>query len=197
MDLWFPTIIWRSDINTCLSDLRNHVLDIYQRDPKGNTISNDGGWQSHGYLIHDEIPSSIENIFTSIQDVIDSIDTKSGFSKLKLSHYWFNINGKGHSNHRHDHFDSKLSGVLYIDIPEKDMGDITFHRDDNAEFFITDYKDRNNITAIEANYTPQTGQLLMFPSWVKHEVKRNRSDKLRISMSFNVMPEDVVLKQRR
>lgn len=33
----------------------------------------------------------------------------------------------------------------------------------------------------------KTGELLLFPSWLQHSVPANRSDRTRISTSFNLM----------
>jgi uncharacterized protein (TIGR02466 family) len=79
-----------------------------------------------------------------------------------------------------------LSGVYYIDVPDENMGDIHFEREDDAEYFLPRFMPgRNQITAVRASYKPKTGNGLIFPSWVKHSVDGNQSDKPRISMSFN------------
>lgn len=199
-DIWFPTVIWKTeltDIDTL--KIRDYIFALYSDDPAGNLKSNSGGWQSHTGMIDDERPPELEKLIVGIQDAVDAIDIKSGFAKLKISHYWFNINDTGHNNITHQHFPSILSGVFYIDIPKKEMGNICFYRDDDAEYYIPDkpsFNNRTAITSIDTSYAPKTGQLLLFPSWVKHDVKRNMSDKLRISMSFNIFEETVVNNQR-
>ena len=35
--------------------------------------------------------------------------------------------------------------------------------------------------------TVKPGRLVIFPSWLTHSVRRNESDYLRISVSFNIM----------
>ena len=53
--------------------------------------------------------------------------------------------------------------------------------------------DTTPVTGLTAENTDQVvvkvwnGTLLMFPSWLMHSVDANRSDKTRISISFNVM----------
>ena len=81
--------------------------------------------------------------------------------------------------------DSVISGVYYIDIPANDMGDIVFHRDDDAAYYLPPLENVNNVTMYKQTYKAATGRLILFPSWVKHEVTTNYSDKNRISMSFN------------
>ena len=66
------------------------------------------------------------------------------------------------------------------------MGNINFHRSDNAEFFIpSDLKTYNNVTGNKAAYEPLSGRLILFPSWLEHSVDGCRSNKERISIALN------------
>jgi len=79
-----------------------------------------------------------------------------------------------------------LSGVFYIDIPLEGMGDLQFYRGDDAQYYIPDnLSSYNTITSTMATYPPKPGMLVIFPSWVKHAVKQNRTDAERIAISFN------------
>jgi len=52
---------------------------------------------------------------------------------------------------------------------------------------------RPPVTELTADNTEQVvvkvkdGMLLMFPAWLQHAVDPNRSDRLRVSLGFNVM----------
>ena len=39
----------------------------------------------------------------------------------------------------------------------------------------------------EVHYTPRAGTILMFPAWLWHEVQPNKSQDIRISISFNFL----------
>ena len=39
----------------------------------------------------------------------------------------------------------------------------------------------------EVHYEPKAGRCIMFPSWLWHEVKPNKSNDTRISVSFNFL----------
>ena len=67
------------------------------------------------------------------------------------------------------------------------MGDLILHRGDNAEFFLTSKVEREQ-TMANAMAVPcpvKESMFYLFPSWVKHSVERNESDKERISIAFN------------
>jgi uncharacterized protein (TIGR02466 family) len=185
-DLWFPTVIWNGDLKHINNnELKEYVFDLKEKD-KGRTISNYGGWQSGSYDIISERPITIERFIQSLQASVNECTKMAGLMDLQICDYWWNINNKGDYNHPHTHRDSVLSGVYYIDIPEDNMGKIHFEREDDAEYFLpTLMPKRNHVTAMRATYTPVSGGLLIFPSWVTHSVEGNRSDKPRISMSFN------------
>jgi len=39
----------------------------------------------------------------------------------------------------------------------------------------------------EVHYKPRAGMIIMFPAWLWHEVQPNRSQDIRISVSFNFL----------
>ena len=104
----------------------------------------------------------------------------------KLDSLWVNLlkGGGHHGGHIHPH--SALSGTLYIEVP-KGSGAIRFEdprlpmmmaapvrRDDAAEPL------RPFVTI-----DPRPGQLLLWESWLRHEVRPGRGKGERLSISFN------------
>ncbi len=80
-----------------------------------------------------------------------------------------------------------LSGVYYVRTP-KGADTINFH-DPRSQTEII----RPPVTVLTAENTDQVvvrvknGTILLFPSWLAHSVDANKSDGIRISVSFNVM----------
>lgn len=185
-DLWFPTVIWNDELKHINnSELKQYVEKLKNED-QGKVASNYGGWQSKNFDIISERPIAVERFIQTIQNCVNECTKMGGLMDLQICDYWWNINNKGDYNHPHHHRESVLSGVYYIDIPEENMGDIHFERDDDADYFLPRFMPkRNHITAVKATYKPMTGGILIFPSWVKHSVDGNKSELPRISMSFN------------
>lgn len=105
---------------------------------------------------------------------------------ISLDALWINILGEGGHHSGHIHPGSILSGTLYIAVPEG-AGAIRFEdprlanmmaapplRDDVAE-------DQSRFVYID----PQPGTLLLWESWLRHEVMASRTEEARISISFN------------
>ena len=65
------------------------------------------------------------------------------------------------------------------------MGNINFQRSDDIEYYLPPLNNYNNFTGGRATYKPESGKVLIFPSWVKHSVDGSRSEQQRISISFN------------
>ena len=185
-DLWFPTVVWNGELKQINNqELKDYVYKLKETD-EGKKASNYGGWQSKSYDILSERPIAIERFIQALQQSVNECTKMAGMMDLQICDYWWNINKKGDYNHVHHHRDSVLSGVYYIDIPKDSEADIHFEREDPAEYFLPRHiPKRNHITALRASYKPVTGGCLIFPSWVKHSVDTNKSDKDRISMSFN------------
>ena len=45
----------------------------------------------------------------------------------------------------------------------------------------------SDFTAEEIQMRPEEGRLYVFPGWLEHGVEENRSDRGRVSISFNVL----------
>ena len=185
-DLWFPQIVWKDTItNMDNAAIKAHVLETKNTN-QGKTASNQLGWQSEDYFLDSGKPPQVEHIIRVLDAHVKDCARQASLPPLRICNFWFNVNPKGSYNTLHNHQDSILSGVYYIDIPDENMGNIEFHRDDEAQYYIPENLDRyTQFTSTKATYKPETGLLLIFPSWLKHFVQGNQSEHLRISMSFN------------
>jgi uncharacterized protein (TIGR02466 family) len=81
----------------------------------------------------------------------------------------------------HADYSAEISGVYYYQTNGKD-GDICFINPFNA----ARYFDFGRVSSRSNNiYTPTVGRLLLFPSYVQHKVRPNKTDNTRISLAFN------------
>ncbi len=104
----------------------------------------------------------------------------------RLGNVWFNINTPGSYNQIHNHNGALFSGVYYIDVPDENSGNIEFHRNDEAEYYLQQILTPGHLFAsTKLVYPSKTNTLYIFPAWLKHSVQGNKSNKDRISVSFN------------
>lgn len=187
--LWWATPIWECPvIGIDNNEIKKYCLETRERLP-GVTISNRGGWHSDQLLF--PVVPELEQLFSNVTAFANDVCARhTGINNLKMGNFWININGYHDYNTEHDHQKSILSGVYYVSVPDNNMGDIVFHRNDNAQFFLTgDIEREQTMTnALNCNKPPKESTLYLFPSWVKHSVERNESHKERISIAFNIVP---------
>lgn len=89
---------------------------------------------------------------------------------LTLTSMWSNVHSSGSKHQIHQHPNSFLSGVYYPYIPEcEDPGNIVFVDPRQAKnMFYADFFKSSCISNRNIWVTPQTGLLLLFPSWLEH-----------------------------
>lgn len=102
--------------------------------------------------------------------------------EVKIIKYWLNrMNYEGdHGIHNHD---EHYVGTYYVNCPEG-SGDIRYHNPsaDKWQEWKSPSKQKQYV-----DYQPVEGKLLMWNSWVPHEVMLNLSKTPRDSFSFNLL----------
>ena len=188
----FPVPIHTFDVNgfeQIQNDLIDYAYDLKNKEPKGVSISNHGGWQSKIFPLNDEsdkLHSLLMGCITSLPSLKKNINI--------YSRAWVNINSPGSLNLQHSHPSCDLSGVLWIKCPDK-SGNIFFHSPSGFETFqeiesyTEDFKNNNNYHH-SYWFPPIEGRMLIFPSHLIHEVRENKSNEDRISVSFNIRLSD-------
>ena len=109
--------------------------------------------------------------------------------QLEIETFWVNINPRFAYNALHDHPHSMLSGVYYVRANE-DSGCLRF-RDPRAAkrmspWPVKSLEKRDQRHWDRVDYKPLPGRLIMFPSWLEHDVEPNLGEEERISISFNL-----------
>ncbi|MDT8328238.1 MAG: 2OG-Fe(II) oxygenase family protein [Roseovarius sp.] len=106
--------------------------------------------------------------------------------KLKLEDIWINILPEGgtHSSHIHPH--SVISGTTYVAMPD---GASALKLEDPRSAMMMAAPARRKDAREELKtfiyVAPEVGDVLLWESWLRHEVPMNMSEEDRISVSFN------------
>jgi uncharacterized protein (TIGR02466 family) len=156
-------------------------------DPVGRIMTNRGGWQSNDLYEKDSELKELTNIIIGrIRNLAKNFDY-SNPNDLQICNYWININKKNNDNAPHTHPISVISAVYYVKVPEN-SGEIIFHTplQNYDEFIFEDMIEKYNAyNSSNYRYIPKTGDLILFPSWLSHNVSANQSEEERISIAFN------------
>jgi uncharacterized protein (TIGR02466 family) len=105
---------------------------------------------------------------------------------LTLEDIWINIlpEGGSHSSHIHPH--SVISGTTYVTVPEG-AGALKLEDPRHAMMMAAPARLKTARRDLQPfiYITPQPGEVVMWESWLRHEVPMNQSEEDRISVSFN------------
>ena len=188
----FPSIIFEQKVDgfDAISDeLIGYCYGERGRDPTGNTATNVNGWQSKAdyHLKESTVKTTLSRGLSKIGGF------REGYG-LRLNGMWININPPGALNNGHNHPNCDLAGVYWIKT-QPECGKIEF---ENPNYYnhpnVQGYSD-DLIQGCELfpayDFEPRAGQILLFPSYLRHGVHVNRSNEDRISCSFNCTLEKV------
>ena len=152
--------------------------------------SNLGGWHSETDLFHRKEPC-----FIHLQEQIIQFSQAAAIKvngKLDPTLYnqelngWININPPGTLNAPHDHPEFEMSGTYYVQTPKTsklEQGALEFIDPKVNSAKSTIY----NVPGFGRNFrvSPREGQLICFPSYLRHWVYPNESNEDRISIAWN------------
>jgi uncharacterized protein (TIGR02466 family) len=101
-----------------------------------------------------------------------------------ITQSWFNYTKKGQAHHEHEHPNSFLSGVYYINADKK-LDSITFvnKRKYEIQLPVNNY---NFYNSKSFNLPVSTDDFIMFPSSTTHRVEIKDGKNERLSLAFNV-----------
>ena len=181
----FPTPILITKYEGSLVDELKHIdtLDWIEQKANQNFKSKDT------YLLNHEQFKNIKNfIYESLNKFTKEVLMSD--QRLVVTQCWLNKNPKGSKHHEHVHPNSIVSGVFYFKQDPK-LPPISFSKSIQSAMKL-DPKKYNNLNS-ETFLLPCTdGELILFPSNLKHSVPVNMGDEPRISMSFNTFSIDVL-----
>ena len=113
--------------------------------------------------------------------------------KYAITTSWITLSYKGDGSQLHRHKNSFWSGVYYFqeeylegtggimfDNPNSDKYDFSFHT--------SDIEQQNEINSMSCTFKPSPKLLLLFPSYLRHQVLVHNNDKPRSSLAFNIVP---------
>lgn len=189
----FPTLIYRDRALSPKSRTHRELLEeafvLREKDASGKQWSKKNypsGFTSYGSM--DEL-HKFSSPFWNLKDKIDQHTKKYlatlafdvPFKEIVLTKMWVNVMGEGCTHGFHLHPLSVISGTYYVQVP-KGASAIKFE-DPRASQFMGRPSVKKSPPYLSV--TPKAGELILFESWLKHEVPPHPSKIERVSVSFN------------
>lgn len=122
-------------------------------------------------------------IQSSLNTYFENIYKPKTNCKIKITQSWINYTDPGEYHHRHDHSNSVLSGVFYIEA-EKDIDSIFFFNREYRQIQIA-ATEHNMFNSDSWQFPVKINDLIIFPSSLAHMVTTTKSSGTRISLAFN------------
>ena len=196
----FVTRLYRAPLNELAkkkvdyAELHSSCLAIAEDDEAGQTWCEANGYPGYtSYSSLNDLPWRFP-IFGALEKALDKhvaafckdLGFDLGEKKLKCDSLWINILGEGgtHASHIHPH--SVISGTTYVAMPE---GTSALKLEDPrlAMMMLAPVVLKSAPQKLQrfVYVQPVVGEVLLWESWLRHEVPMNMAEDERISVSFN------------
>ena len=178
----FPTPVFSKTIDRDFTEKEMQSIEL----AKNNVNKNDGNVTSKNNYILNE--PEFKEINKFINDCLDEylkkvISPKEDL-KLYVTQSWLNWTENNEYHHVHAHSNSVVSGVLYID-SDRENDRIKFSNPSPYKQLRPAIKEFNIFNSDTWWLSVETGQIVMFPSSLVHQVDLKKGNNTRISLAFN------------
>ena len=176
----FPTPIYKSKLNRHLTNKEFNFFKKIKRAPNKNNLTS-----FDNYVLEKPV---LLNLKKEIDLFVKDYFNKIIFPPKSISPYitqsWLNYTEQNQGHHAHNHANSFLSGVFYINA-DKFTDTISFQNDKykQLKFSSTKYELYNSDNW---SFPIESRDIIIFPSEIIHFVEWKKNKGTRISLSFNV-----------
>lgn len=192
----FASLLYEGQLDDAdlLEEIEQSCWALAEDDRAGRRWSKEHGYRGYtSYASLDDLPIR-DPVFADLKKKLDRHVARFaeecafdlGGRKLKLDSLWVNVLKPGghHSAHIHPH--SVVSGTLYVAMP-KGSGALKLEDPRLPMLMAAPPRraDAPDDLATFATAVPEPGTLLLWESWLRHEVVPNGAKGERISVSFN------------
>lgn len=192
----FPTVLHKARLadKDLLAELEAAVWMLEDGDTAGHAWCEREGYPGYtSYASLDDLPKRAP-AFAALKTVLDreaaqyaeALHWDLEGQRLELDALWVNILGEGGTHSGHLHPGSVISGTVYVTVPEGagrlKLEDPRLPQMMAAPMPLADAPETCRRFVYVA---PKPGDVLMWESWLRHEVVAGTSPEPRISVSFN------------
>ena len=196
----FVTRLYRAELNELAkkkvdyAELEHACLGIAEDDAAGQDWCEKHGYPGYtSYASLDDLPWR-SPIFADLEKALDkhvaAFVKDLGFElagkKLKCGSFWINILPQGgmHASHIHPH--SVISGTTYVAMP-KATSALKLEDPRLPMMMAAPLRSKKAPQEMQSfvYVKPEVGEVLLWESWLRHEVPMNMAEEDRISVSFN------------
>lgn len=182
----FPIPIGFSKLESGLKPKeKDYILNLEKAPNTANLTSKDRYLNKHKIL-----KNFIEFCSNSLNYYFKELYQPKYDVNLRITQMWANYSQKGEWHHVHEHPNSFISAVFYVNC-EDNLDNITFIKKGYQQLQI--YSENfNQYNCQDWIFPVKENLLIIFPSSLTHKVEPVQSNKTRISISMNTFPVGVL-----
>ena len=196
----FPTLVYRAEAADPNGRLNREIAAaarlLADGDADGQRWCARHGYQ--GYTSYGSLPDLPErlDVFARLARLVErhaarfvkALHWEMRGGRPRVDTLWVNVLGEGGAHGGHIHTNAVLSGTYYVTVPDG-AGPIVFEDPRHAMMMAAPPRRRRAPRAmgVTVSEAPAAGLVLLWESWLRHEVPVNRAAGERISVSFNMV----------
>ena len=177
----FSTPILTYEVPSDLADKVENIFLTRQSDLNNMDVCYGDWWDEKGIF---DFEKDLPDLFEEFIECKNAFYTDTGFKTDTIFQSWTqDYNKEGHSHPRHQHGINGISGVYWIRANEK-ASDLVFYNPNKIIDYITyDFSTQFNSPIYKIK--PKKGTVVMFPSYIEHEVTPTPAGTIRTTIAFN------------
>ena len=178
----FPVPIYTTKMNRAFTKKELQFV----KEQKNHTYKNIGNFTTYdSYILNKKEFKNIKKFLEKCcKDYLEKIICSKNNISLYITQSWLNYTEESQFHHKHEHPNSVVSGVLYLDTDKK-TDQIVFSHPIRYQQIQPDVG-KFNMWNSDSWWIPvKTGELFMFPSSLTHQVVTKKGNNTRISLAFN------------
>ena len=193
----FPTLLYRAELPSperMNMQLHDSALELAAGDVAGQRWCEKHGYPGYtSFATQDDLAEHVPAIarLVKVLDKHVAIFAKELHWDIRggtpiCDSLWVNVMPEGGSHTSHIHTNSVISGTYYVAVPQG-AGPIVFEDPRHAMMMAAPPRLTKAPRTMKHHIseTPHEGTVLLWESYLRHEVPLNRAEGLRISISFN------------
>ncbi len=196
----FPTYLYQASLTTASSltkinrDILREAAILREIDDEGRDWSAAnyvGGYTSYASMneLHKQATTFEElrrHLDRHVKKFAGHLHMDLQGGHLQMSNCWINLMPKGSHHSGHIHPQSVISGTYYVQLPRGSSA-IKFE-DPRLGMMMAAPPQTTQVKRRDQRHyavRPRPGQVILFESWLRHEVPANLANQDRVSISFN------------
>ena len=182
----FPQPVYQSKLERELTKSELNAMDKFRpRGPLPKTLRYSTRQSKEHYVLETkELKNLKEDLNKMVVDYFEKVVCTSNSIFPHITQSWLNYTESQQFLHRHCHQNSFVSGVFYPSADKK-FDKIKFFRE-GYERLQLEHEKYNLYNSTSWTFPVETGDVVLFPSHLIHEVSHKKGTNLRVSLAFNV-----------